>query len=102
MRFYCISDNTDTLVGMRLTGIKGVVVHTAEEVQAELEKAIADNDIGIVLMTNKLIKLCPDLIYDLKLNQKRPLIVEIPDRHGTTDVSNSITNYIREAIGIKI
>ena len=30
MRFYLISDNVDTQVGMRLAGIEGVVVHEPE------------------------------------------------------------------------
>ncbi|HEX3027523.1 MAG TPA: ATP synthase subunit F, partial [Clostridia bacterium] len=29
MRFYLISDNVDTQVGLRLAGIEGVVVHKA-------------------------------------------------------------------------
>lgn len=32
MRFYVISDNVDTQVGMRLAGIEGVVVHEPDEV----------------------------------------------------------------------
>ena len=35
MRFYLISDNVDTQVGMRLAGIEGVVVHEPEEVNLE-------------------------------------------------------------------
>ena len=38
----------------------------------------------------------------MKLNQKRPLIVEIPDRHGNGRTKDSITRYVREAIGVKI
>ena len=47
-------------------------------------------------------KRCPEIIYDFKLNRKRPLIVEIPDRHGTSNISDTITQYIYEAIGIQI
>ena len=36
MRFYLISDNIDTMVGMRLAGIEGIVVHEEEEVQKAL------------------------------------------------------------------
>ena len=32
----------------------------------------------------------------------RPLVVEIPDRHSTGRASDSITRYIREAIGVKL
>lgn len=100
MKFFVISDNIDTCMGMRLTGIEGVVVHEHSEVLQELRKVFADPDIGIVLMTQKVINLCPDVVYNYKLNHKSPLIVEIPDRHATSTISDSISNYIREAIGI--
>lgn len=102
MRFYLISDNVDTQVGMRLAGIEGVVVHEPEEVQRELLKAMDAQDIAVVLITERLLQLCPDMIYDLKLNRKRPLIVEIPDRHGNGRTKDSITRYVRDAIGVKI
>ena len=102
MRFYLISDNIDTMVGMRLAGIEGTVVHTQEEVQSSLTKAMDQEDIGVILMTETLVKLCPDLIYELKLNRQRPLIVEIPDRQGNGRAKDSITRYVREAIGVKI
>lgn len=51
MKFFLISDNTDTQMGMRLAGIEGIVVSRPEEVTDALEKAKADKDIGVVLMT---------------------------------------------------
>ena len=102
MRFYLISDNIDTLMGMRLAGIEGVVVHESKEVRDALTSAMENREVGIVLVTEKLVALCPDLVYDLKLNRKRPLIVEIPDRHGSGRAKDSITRYVREAIGVKI
>ncbi|MEG0570718.1 MAG: V-type ATP synthase subunit F [Oscillospiraceae bacterium] len=102
MKYFLLSDNIDTFTGMRLTGIEGVVIHEKDEVEKELKKAFNNKEIGILLMTQKLIALCPDVVFDYKLNYKRPLIVEIPDRHGTSKISDSISKYIREAIGIKI
>lgn len=102
MKFFCISDNTDTQIGMRLSGIEGVVIHKEDELNDMLDKVCADDEIGIVLISSKLMKLSPKRIYDLKLHAKYPLIVEIPDRHGQTNISDSITNYVREAIGVKI
>ena len=40
MRFYLISDNVDTQVGMRLAGIEGIVVHEADEVRKALTDAM--------------------------------------------------------------
>ncbi len=102
MKFFLISDNTDTQMGMRLAGIEGIVVSRPEEVTDALEKANADKDIGVVLMTEKLINMCKQTVYDMKLNSTKPLIVEIPDRHGTSDISKSIDGYVRDAIGLKL
>ena len=45
---------------------------------------------------------CQDLIAPLKLTAQRPLVVEIPDRHSAGRAPDSITRYIREAIGVKL
>ncbi len=102
MRFHLISDNKDTLIGMRLSGIPGVVVHEEKEIKNALDEAMKNEDIAVVLITENLVKLCRDYIYDIKLNNKKPLIVEIPDRHGNGRAKDSITKYVRDAIGIKI
>ena len=102
MKFYLISDNVDTMMAMHLAGISGVVVHEEKEVKEALEKAMGMEDVAVILMTERLVQLCPELVYDLKLNRKQPLIVEIPDRHGSGRAKDSITRYVREAIGVKI
>ena len=107
MRFYLISDNTDTLVGMRLAGIPGILVHEAAEVRKALNDAAEMQDVAVILITERLLALCPELVcpatvYNIKLNRRRPLIVEIPDRHGNGRTKDSITRYVREAIGVKI
>lgn len=102
MKFYLISDNIDTQMGMRLAGVEGEVAHTPEEVNAALDRAFSDADTAVVLMTEKLVELCRERVYDLKLNSRRPLIVEIPDRHGNSGVSEAISRYVGEAIGIKL
>ena len=63
---------------------------------------MAMDDVAVVLITETLRNLCSDLVDNLKLYQKRPLIVEIPDRHGNGRTKDSITRYVREAIGVKI
>jgi ATP synthase, subunit F len=82
MKLFVISDNTDTKMGLRLCGIEGVVVNDEPSFRAEVEKCLSDSEIGILLVTEKLVKLAPDYINGLKLGRSLPLIVEIPDRHG--------------------
>lgn len=89
-------------MGLRLAGIESVVVHEREEVLKVLNEVIKDPDIGIVLMTTLIVNLCPEVISEYKLNLKSPLLVEIPDRHGSANIGETIDSYISEAIGIKI
>lgn len=102
MKFYLISDNVDTQVGLRMAGIEGVVLHEPEEVRAELLRAMEQPDIAVILMTEQLIDSCRELVDDLKLHRVSPLIVEIPDRHGNGRARDSILRYVREAVGIKV
>ena len=53
-------------------------------------------------MTQKLVSLCQDLVYQYKQQSKTTLIVEIPDRHGTGRKPDFITSYVNEAIGLKL
>ena len=87
---------------MRLAGIEGVVVHEEDEVRKALSDAMEQEDIAVVLMTEHLVRLCPELVDDLKLNRSRPLIVEIPDRHGNGRAKDSITRYVQDAIGVRL
>lgn len=102
MRMHLISDNSDTLTGMRMVGVSGVIVHTREELKAALDNVLEDSSIGIVLIMENLAGKFPDIIDEIKLLRPLPLLVEIPDRHGSGRKSDFITDYIREAIGVKL
>lgn len=102
MKMFLISDNVDTRTGFRLAGVESVIVHEVSEVRQAIEKVLEDKEIGILMITEKLGKLVPKMIDDIKLNYQIPLVVEIPDRHGTGRGPDSITRYVREAIGLKI
>ena len=102
MKMYLISDNVDTQIGMRLAGVDGCVVHTAEEVQAEIKKALSDKDLGILVLTEKAGELVKDYLRQLKLTLHTPLIIDIPDRHGSRDIADSINSLVHESIGLKL
>lgn len=102
MRMFVISDNSDTYTGMKLSGVNGVIVKSKPELIEQLDIVLADKTIGIVLITEKLCNEARETINNVKLNKKIPLIVEIPDRHGTGRKPNFITAYVNEAIGLKL
>ncbi len=102
MQIFLISDNADTKVGMRLAGIDGTIVHEKEDFIAALEENIENENIGIILVTTLLSKKFNDVFMEYKKKYSEKLIIEIPDRHSSGGISQSISNYIREAVGIKI
>ena len=101
MRFYLISDNVDTEIGLRLAGIEGEAVNDAAGVEKALLAAMNREDTGVVLITKRLGEMCPGLLVGLKKKYARPLIVEIPDRHGAGG-TNAIADYVRDAVGIRL
>ena len=102
MKMFLISDNADTYNGMRLVGVEGVIVHEREELKAAMDQVLTDPEIGILLLMERFGKEFPDMIDDVRLHRKVPLIVEIPDRHGTGRAPDFITSYVNEAIGLKL
>ena len=102
MKMYLISDNVDTLTGMRLAGVEGCVVHERQELKEALERTLENPQVGIILLTEKFGRDFPEIIDDVRLNRKFPLLVEIPDRHGTGRRPDFITAYVNEAIGLKL
>lgn len=102
MKAFLISDNIDTATGMRLAGIESVVVHEKEELTEAFQQVLKDKAVSIVFVTELLSTKFPDIIANVKLNHKQPLILEIPDRHGSRKRADFITSYINESIGVKL
>ena len=100
MRYYLISDDPDTAVGMRLAGIEGTVVTQKEAAEEALRTAADDPEIGLILITESLSCLCRETVDDLKLNRARPLVLTVPDRNATGQREDTIDRYLREAMGI--
>ena len=117
MKMFLISDNVDTLVGMRLSGVDGVVMHERGEVEAKLRELLsADNDsrlsaskagnqkskYGVVLITEKLRNMCGGLIDPYLISNGKTLVSVIPDRHGFGRSKTAVMDYVRSSIGLQL
>nr|WP_300092424.1 V-type ATP synthase subunit F [Sedimentibacter sp.] len=102
MKSFLISDNRDTWVGLRLAGINGTIAKDRDEANKALKNAMQDKEIGILILTEKIVDMLNDVVMEMKLKSKTPLIIEIPDRHGSVRESNAIADNIRESVGIHI
>ena len=78
MKMFLLSDNPDALLGMRLAGVKGRYIEDIQLFPDVLSESIRDNEIGILLITQKLSDEFENIINPLKMND-RPLIVSMPE-----------------------
>lgn len=101
MRLFLICDNEDTATGLRLAGIEGIITSDREAVVHKLKEISNETDIGIILINQTLSRLCSAEIADFRKAHSVPIIVEIPDRNSD-GTENSIAEYVRSSIGIKI
>ena len=100
---YLISDNVDTLTGLRLAGVDGVVVHERNELREELENAMNDKEVGVILLTERFGREFPDLINEIKLQRTMPLLNRDFRTDTEPDVKKTLyTSYVNEAIGLKL
>lgn len=102
MKYFLLSDNVDTIAGLSLVGIRGLLIEDPAALSKALEDVCRDEEVAIVLITEKLVAACQDIVFEYKLKSRRPLIVEMPDRESTTEVGSNIKKYIAEVVGIKI
>lgn len=102
MRAFLVSDNHDSLVGMRIAGIPGVLIHGRDETLKAVREALELDDLGILVLTEKAAAEVPEVVRELRQSDELPIVVEIPDRHGTKRPQDFLTRYLQEAIGVKV
>lgn len=101
MKFYVIADE-NTVTGFKLVGLEGEVVESAEGAKEALEKAFESDDIGIVIITERIASSIRAEMEDFVFKHSFPLIMEIPDRKGPLEDRISIREMVNAAVGVKV
>ncbi len=101
MQFYVIADE-NTVTGFKLVGLEGEVVETAEEAREALAKAFSSEDVGIIIITERIAASIREEMEEFIFGHTFPLIIEIPDRKGALEDRASIREMVNAAIGVKI
>lgn len=99
MHSIVLSDNRDSLIGMRMAGIDGFFIKNKEEAWEKIMESVKNPDIGILFITEKIADMVQEQLIEFREKTVFPLITIIPDRHGFRS-PNKITKVIREAIGM--
>jgi len=102
MKIALVADRS-TAACFRLAGLSDVnVVESAEEAGKKVEELLGRNDIGIILITQRLVDQVPGLA-DKTVDRKYPLIVPIPERRGpAVTKTDLIVELIRRKAGIEV
>lgn len=101
MKYFVIGDE-DTVLGFGMVGVDGRVAVTVAEAEAAFDAAMADKDIGILVVTERAAQLIRPRVDRLLFSDDFPLIVEIPDRRGRMPDRPTIRETVNSAIGIKL
>ena len=101
MKIKLLTNHTDSSIGLRLAGVDSVIVRNASRARQALEELCSDEELGLLLVTAETESMCRDELTVLR-QKGRPLIVCIPDSNDAFKQTNTISDYIKNAIGIKI
>jgi vacuolar-type H+-ATPase subunit F/Vma7 len=94
--------NQDAVWGFALAGVRGQVVTTAAEFNQALDDALQAGEFGIVLVTEDVANLARERVDRLVSRSVEPLVVEIPGPSGPDPDRPSLSELIRQTIGVKI
>jgi len=98
VKIFVISDNADTCTGLRLVGIDGVIVQSESDFSQTIANILANEDIAILAIVENLARKYAEKVDEIRFNRRLPLIVEIPDKHGSGQHGNHIWDMIGSAL----
>ena len=92
----------DTAAGLRLAGIKELFIPEKNELNV-WNKIKERDDIGILFITEEIVRILDKNLKDYRLIYNIPIIIEIPDKKGRKkDHIDFISHLIKKAVGIEI
>lgn len=100
MIFFCIADKESSL-GFKFAGLQTREVTTRNEAMEALRVALAMENVGIIIITEKPAALVREEVDKLLYRQGLPLILEVPSRTGPGR-RKSAGEYLKEMVGLSI
>lgn len=101
MRLYCVGDE-DTVRGFRLAGIEGRVVTSAFQAAVAVEEVARRKEVGVLILTEDVATAIREQVEAIRLEQERPLIVEVPGPSGPAPARRRLRQIVQAAVGINV
>ena len=111
---YCIIGERELVIGFSLVGVQGFTANSREEALLAFDKitgrgnALAGNVPSasekpkILIISEQVAEFLSDELKELQLKGSYPLVVEIPCLQGKMEGKKTLTDSIREAVGIHV
>jgi vacuolar-type H+-ATPase subunit F/Vma7 len=97
-----ILGDEDTITGFNLAGVAGESVESSQEALEKFGRRIRMPGLKILIVTQPVVEWIKEDITRHRMRMRFPLVVEIPDAKGDLVYRESLTDIIRQAIGISI
>ena len=110
MEYFVIAER-EIILGFKLVGVDGTVALNREEALSAFrrvtglggaESVPVDERPKILILTEDVSAMIEDEVLSWQKGSQYPLIVEIPGIHGHLEGKKSLTDAIREAVGISV
>lgn len=101
MKSVVLANQKETIVGLRLAGIKGILIKDVNEVIPQVKALIDDPSVGTIMITQALFKANQEELLEIKLKLKEKMIIKIPGFNEKMEES-LIYDHIRNSVGLKL
>ena len=69
--------------GLRLAGVEYEILDKKEDILNKIEELLEDSSLGVLVVSEKVYEMASERLEEIELKSKLPLILKIPDRHGS-------------------
>ena len=77
MKIYCITENNDLEVGLKLAGCEGITLQENDNLEEKIDEVVKNKEIGILVVSKGIYNKATEKIDDIRINRKMPLITII-------------------------
>lgn len=111
---YCIIGERELVIGFSLVGVEGFTAHSREEALLAFNKVTGGGNVlagnlpsaverpKVLIVTEQVSEFLSEELKSWQLKGDYPLIVEIPCLQGKMEGKKTLTDSIREAVGIHV
>lgn len=77
MKIYCITENNDLEVGLKLAGCDGITLQEEDNIEEKIDEVVKNKEIGILVISKNIYNQAKEKVDEIRVNKKLPLITII-------------------------